>query len=226
MCFNVRKPTLNEYESLPRLTLTSRDLTWNPSSSEYAKAEAALLDSNGELKTPGDRITNKYTRQIKQISDLSIAALNYLQQVGRSASQGEAILHSIEPALNEYTYNTMLKENRSISATSTSNRKSMLTAEKLASTRRIPIKQAQNTLKVSTQRGIRHVANPTITRRFRSNDRMLRYKRIPHVVFTDTLKSSVKSRDQNQYAQVYCTDSRWTRVYTMKKESQAHETLS
>jgi hypothetical protein len=40
-----------------------------------------------------------------------------------------------------------------------------------------------------------------------TNDRMMRYNIIPHTVFTDTLKSTVKSKRQNTHAQVYCTDS-------------------
>jgi hypothetical protein len=93
---------------------------------------------------------------------------------------------------NEDVFSELLNENKNISATSTSNRQG-LSAEKLASTWKIPLRQAQNTLRVTTQRGVRHIANPAISRRFRTNDRMLRYRGIPHTIFTDTLKSTVKS---------------------------------
>ena len=53
--FHVSKPTLKQYELLPRLTLTSADLTWDPQTKEYELAEAAMLDNYGELKEPGDR---------------------------------------------------------------------------------------------------------------------------------------------------------------------------
>eukprot|EP00970_Alexandrium_tamarense_P016340 scaffold6369_cov118-Alexandrium_tamarense.AAC.1 len=46
--------------------------------------------------------------------------------------------------------------------------------------------KALRTTRVTTQRGVRHVTNPTLTRRFRSNDRQRRYNRIPHVMFSDT----------------------------------------
>ena len=55
---------------------------------------------------------------------------------------------------------------------------------------------------------------------------MLRYNRVPHTVFTDTLKSAVLSKRQNKYAQIYCTDFGWTRAYPMKAKSEAHHTLS
>ena len=45
-------------------------------------------------------------------------------------------------------------------------------------------------------------------------------------MFTDTLKSSVESKNQNTHAQVYCTDYGWTRAYPMKAEREAHHTLS
>jgi hypothetical protein len=110
------------------------------------------------------------------------------------------------------------------SVTSTSNRKG-LSSEQLARKWKISLKQAENTLRVTTRRGIRHIANPAISRRFKTNDRMMRYNRISHTVFTDTLKSTVKSKRQNSHAQVYCTDFGWTRAYPMKTESEAHYTL-
>jgi hypothetical protein len=42
--FHVGKPTLKQYELLPRLTLTSADLTWDPQTKEYEQAEAAMLN--------------------------------------------------------------------------------------------------------------------------------------------------------------------------------------
>ena len=224
--FNVSKPTIEQYELLPRLTLTSADLTWDPQTKEYEQAEAAMLDTNGELKEPGDRPDRFVIKSISEIpQQLSVAALNSLSRNDRATSQGEAILNSIDPLLNEDVFADLLRENRNLSATSTSNRQG-LSAEKLASTWKIPLRQAQNTLRVTTQRGVRHIANPAISRRFRTNDRMLRYRRIPHTVFTDTLKSTVKSKRQNRYAQMYSTDFGYTRAYPIRKEAEAHHTLS
>ena len=41
----------------------------------------------------------------------------------------------------------------------------------------ILIYRAKNTVIVTTERGVRHVANPSIIRRFPINDRMMRYNR-------------------------------------------------
>jgi type II secretory pathway component HofQ len=105
-------------------------------------------------------------------------------------------------------------------------RRNGIDAQMLARNFGIGLDTAKKTLKVTTQRGVRSVANPTLSRRFRTNDRQLRYKRLPVDMFTDTMISKVKSRRQNQYAQIYATAEGWTRAYPMQTKSQAHETLS
>jgi transposase len=69
--------------------------------------------------------------------------------------------------------------------------------------------------------------NPILSRRFRTNDRQLRYRRIAHDVFTDIAESNVQSWfRQNRHAQVFATQFGWIRVYPMKLKSDAHEGLS
>ena len=46
------------------------------------------------------------------------------------------------------------------------------------------------------------------------------------MVFTDTLKASIKSSRQITLAQVYCTEFQWTCAYPMHKESQAQYILT
>jgi hypothetical protein len=91
----------------------------------------------------------------------------------------------------------------------------------------IGLSAAKRTLQATTQSGVRTILNPTLSRRFRINDRQLRYRRIAHEVFTDTLETSVPSWHwQKRYAQVFATSFGWIRVYPMKKKSDAHEGLS
>jgi hypothetical protein len=58
------------------------------------------------------------------------------------------------------------------------------------------------------------------------NDRHFRYRCINTTLFTDTLIANKPSSCGNKYAQVYCNDLEWARLYPMKKKSEAHETLS
>ena len=79
---------------------------------------------------------------------------------------------------------------------------------------------------MTTQRGVRTCLNPTLSRCFPTNDRMLRYKRLPHTIFTDTMFASTASRQGNKMAQIYATSFGWSRAHPMKRKGEAHETLS
>ena len=59
-----------------------------------------------------------------------------------------------------------------------------------------------------------------------TNDRMLRYKHLPHPMFSDTLKAGVLSARGNNYGQAFCTQYGWLRVHTMEKKCNIHEALS
>ena len=70
-------------------------------------------------------------------------------------------------------------------------------------------RKALNNVKQTTQRGVRTCLHPSLARRFPTNDRMMRYKRLPHPVFDDTMEAGVVSTCQNKYAQTYCTQYGW-----------------
>ena len=86
--------------------------------------------------------------------------------------------------------------------------------------------KALRTIRSTTQRGIRNTSQHSLTKRIRTNDRSLRYRRLPHQVFADTLISGTTSRRGNKYAQVFATSFGWTRVYPMSQKGLAHEGLS
>ena len=64
---------------------------------------------------------------------------------------------------------------------------------------------ARLTLECKTQRGLRTVLHPSLSRRFLTNHRQLRYRRLRHAVFGDTLLSGTKSKRDNNYAEVFVT---------------------
>ena len=90
----------------------------------------------------------------------------------------------------------------------------------------IGIEAAINTINRTTQRGVRTVLHPSLSRRFWTNDRQLRYRRLPIDIFADTMFSDTKSRRSNTCAEVYCARNGWKRAFPMKTKAQAHETLS
>ena len=70
-----------------------------------------------------------------------------------------------------------------------------------------------------------------LARRFHTNDRQLRYRRLPYKMYSDTLQASTKDnerswRRKNKYAQVFCTDFGWIWCYPMKARSDAPNALN
>jgi hypothetical protein len=64
---------------------------------------------------------------------------------------------------------------------------------------------AKQTVIMTTQRGVRTSLNPTLSRRFPTNDRMLWYKHVLHTLFSDTFFAGSISRQGNKMAQAYAT---------------------
>jgi hypothetical protein len=187
--FPSSKPTREEYESTDLslcLELTYESPEWDPSSPMFGEQEAAMLDSNGNLR---DSIVDK-------------RHLSSLHRESVSTDFGLALQRMAKP---QYSIQPMV----------------------LAKNWNIGLKTAQQTLDATLQRGVRTTLHPTLLRRFRTNDRQLRYRRLAHDMFTDTLKAGVSSWFRlNRYAQVFATRFGWVRVFPMQKKSQAHEALS
>jgi hypothetical protein len=54
-CFTARNPTQEEYDTCDRYELTNESPVYDPSESSYAKQEAAMMDSRGQLKVAEDK---------------------------------------------------------------------------------------------------------------------------------------------------------------------------
>ena len=59
---------------------------------------------------------------------------------------------------------------------------------------------AKRTLSQTTRRGIRLIAHLSMSRRFCTNDRHMRNKRLHHSMYADTMKASVPSTSKDMYA--------------------------
>ena len=106
-------------------------------------------------------------------------------------------------------------------------RKPCIQAAKLAKNWGIDLETATCTVEATMQRGLWTVLHNTLSRRFRTNDRQLRYRRLMHEVFTDALESPMPSWfRQNRYGQVFATRFGWSRVFPMRRKADAHDGLS
>ena len=99
----------------------------------------------------------------------------------------------------------------------TSQRK-IVDALTLAKRWNIPLDIAKTTVLATTQWGVRHVTNPLIMRRFPTNERMVRYNRLPYPLSTDTLLSGTASQRRHKFAQVFETSYGWSRTIPMTKK--------
>ena len=88
----------------------------------------------------------------------------------------------------------------------------------------IGLETAKQTFLKTTQRGLRTTPNPMLSQWY--NDRVLRYRRLPVDLFTDTLEAGIILHRGNKYAQVYAHRNTYCKAYAMAKKSDAHDTLS
>ena len=98
----------------------------------------------------------------------------------------------------------------------------MIDPEELSKTWNVSVEDVKKTLRVTTQR-VKRIQDPTLSRHFPSNDRMLRYRRINRDVFTDTFFATSKGGKSirgNTCAQLFVTDSTFVHLYPMKKEAE------
>jgi hypothetical protein len=156
---------------------------------------------------------------------LSVANQNAASWYEHEASQSASVIASISPVLCDDLLARTMYERCRISAFHTTEGSRSMSAETLAKNWGIPLERAKRTLAVTTQRGLR-IRPSMLTQRFKTNDRMLRYRRLNTVMFTDTLEAGTLSRRQNKYAQVFAVPPNWTKVYSIKRKSDAHHCLN
>jgi hypothetical protein len=138
---------------------------------------------------------------------------------GTVASMGRIYLPgTLYSALRDCMVLTVLTGRRS--------KHSYVTPQVLAQNWGISLKTARRTLDATTtQLGIR-TRPQDLVRRFKTNDRMLRYTRLNvEEMYTDTAKAAVKSHDHMQWVQVYCTAGGWVKAYPMASKSDTPLTL-
>lgn len=219
--FSVRKPTAEEYEDdeLPHYDLTANDPLWDPSSDSFAKQEDGMLDYRGHL-------LSRATPARGQLVINSVESLAYDAVDVTDDDNFATILDAnVNVSIAQVESMRLPEAERNIGRVSSS-QKASIDYMDLAERWCISPEKAKQTVQRTTQRGIRTTLHPSLSRRFRTNDRQLRYRRLPHPVFSDTMFANTTSRRGNKCAQVFATDFGWSRVYPMKSKGLAHEGLS
>ena len=199
-----RVPTPQELQECPHITMTS-DLPWDPST----------LDT-----TFAPKEEERIPRNIRQVRTITIS------------SESDLVLSQISDALTQPTLLPALvagvqhrNPKRHVLAIATNDRHSEVTPEALSAKWQIGLQAAKDTLKVTTQHGIRHAIHP-LKRRYRTDNMSLSLRRLNTRFYTDTLFAKVTSLKGNTCAQIFVTnDIGFVRVYPMSSKSQAGEAL-
>ena len=97
------------------------------------------------------------------------------------------------------------------------NRHAAVDANELSERWGIGLKQAKQTIKSTTQRGVRSALLP-LSRCYRA-DRMFELKRLRQEMYTDTLDGRCKSLEGNRYGQVFANNSFFAAIYPMDTKS-------
>jgi hypothetical protein len=213
-----------EFETCDRYELAYESPEYDPSATTFHDQEAGMMDSLVNSKVSGDFHPKRRQvcslrqkeEEIKKLSSKYSDTSAKLQDLSTVIEYGTLLAELDDNNLNFYV-SLVKSEMRD---------KGSIDAATLAKNWDIGIEVAKRTRLVTTQRGIRRMVHPSLTKRYNTNDRQLRYRRLPVTMDTDTMYSTIFSRQMNKAAQIFTTDFGFVRVFPMKKENEAHEALS
>ncbi len=170
---NVRSVTIDEFNSHDylQLHLTSETLTWDPTTDLYEQQEHVMMDYSSNI------VRDAAVRGPKLI-------LNELQ----------SLTTDLADLTHECNFHQVLTSHIVVSSIDTSlsghvrlRKTAPIDFMTLAGRWMIAPDRAKKTVQRTMQQGVHTCLNPTLARRFPTNDRMLCYKRLPHTTFTDML---------------------------------------
>jgi hypothetical protein len=184
-----------------------------------------MMDSWGNIKVSGD-----YHPKRHQVCSLCQKEAEIKLLSSKYSDTSAKLQDLLSAVLDDGTLLAELDDNNlnlNISLVKSEMRdKAGIDAATLAKNWGIGIEAAKRTRLVTTQRGIRRMINPSLTKRYKTHDRQLRYRRLPVKMYTDTMYSKILSRQMNKAAQIFCTDFGFVRTFPLKKEKETHEALS
>jgi hypothetical protein len=213
--FVTRSPTSQELEDCAWIMMTS-DVEWDPHSDSFMLNERAVKAHNSFTHISDRSLLTVHAHwYAPDVTNMSLAAIS---QTLTDDTYNESISNAIE-----IPYNKAIQ----LASQHTSLWTGMITKEKLAELWGIPLHMAAQTLRVTTQKGIRNAIHP-ITRRFATKQSRLRYNQLASRhgrFYTDTFFSSTKSTRGNTMAQLYVNDIKYVRIIPMSKKSDVCNTL-
>jgi hypothetical protein len=197
-CFPTFKPTQLEFETCERYELTYETPEYDPYATTFHDQEAGMVYSWGNVKVSGD--CHPKRRQVCSLRQKE----EEIKHLSSKYSYTSAKLQYLYAVLDDGTLLAQLDENNSnfnVSMVKLEMRdKCGIDAATLANNWGIVIEADNRTGLVTTKREIRRMVLPSLTKRYNTNDRQLRYRRLPVTMYTDTMYSTILSRQINKAA--------------------------
>lgn len=233
--FHTSKPTWEEYYEHPHIELTS-SLPWSPNSSEFAEKEESFvarvdtLDERAKLEDQAIFEAGNLDRHINAVYSLECSR-ELVETHDDMDDLGNRLVSMINVAADDAagdgldgygdeTLYTSSEECRTIRGLSTSDKKSVLTAQVLANRWHIGLNTASRTMNVTTQSGIRNVLAPS-ERKLRQRLDHMRFPNLRGKWYTDTWFATVKSLRGYKANQLFTNGKGYDRPYPMVSKKDA-----
>jgi hypothetical protein len=192
--------------------MTAENLNWNPNDQTYSSQEAAMTDYRGVVLPHPDR---GHPFVINALSSIMTDTVDITNDENFGIALDQHVTVSI----------AALDVTKTAPGWIHSKASKPVDAETIAKRWLIPAKRAARTVDRTTQQGVCTMLNPTLSCHFRTNDCMVRYPRMPHPVFGNTMFAGTESKNGNKYCQVFATNFGWARAPPLKQKGEAHEAL-
>ena len=214
--FITRTPTEDEIRDLfdDRIELTDHN-TWDPVNLSVPCKVGATISSN----------ISAIQRLKKDISPEGLRVCATMERdAGYIEDNGDQrLLAGISTALTDETLLPRIVSSVHIANTTSRNRHCDISPESLSAKLRIGLNTARDTLKVTTQQGIRQAVHP-ITRRYQTDTMSLQIRRLRATIYTDTGFINTKSLAQNTCYQGYLSDN-FIKIIPMRDQKDAPDSL-
>jgi hypothetical protein len=208
-CFTTFKLSQEEFDTCPRYELTYESHVYDPTVTLFSEQEYSMTESYLELKASGDLHPRR--RQVCSVrqKELEIEKLSASYRDKSTKLQDFSIVLENSTVLVELKHNVNIADMNVSSIHAAMRDKGGVDAVTLAKNFGIGIEAAKRTRLVTTQRGVRKMIHPSLNKRYKTNDRQLKYRVLHVTLFTDTMYSTIISIQGNKAAQVFCDGSGW-----------------
>ena len=203
--------TCQELDTCRQIEYTS-DAPWDPYSADFEASEQAA-HCHDEHRV--QRIAELNSRQIAACSTQEDDEL--LQALVDGFSRDLSIEDSLAEGDNE-------GDVRQVSAVSTQARHSVISEEELAKRWGIGLETAQNTIRATTQAGVRRILHP-VDRRYRTRRADLKFPTANKPWFSDTAFFTLPSIRQKTCSQIFTDTEGYDHFYPMKSKLEAGDSL-